>query len=92
MRKSVAVMAATGALVFGGAGVANAAPDATMPASTTTTLAVEDNDNNDNTGLWGLAGLLGLLGLAGLKRRNDAGANVRPGAGTVTNNPRGGAV
>lgn len=92
MRNTIAITAATGALLFGGAGVANATTEATAPESTTTVLAEPENGQNesDNTGLWGLTGLLGLLGLAGLKRRNDA--HVRPGAGTVTNTPRGGAV
>jgi len=92
-------MAATGALLFGGAGVANATTVGAPSASETTILADNNNDNqqnSDKTGLWGLAGLLGLLGLTGLKRRNDdvqAGAgNVRPGAGTVTNTPRNDAV
>ncbi|GAA2806921.1 hypothetical protein [Mycolicibacterium pallens] len=57
MRKSIAVAATAGALLFGGAGVAHAtvAP-APAPASTTATLA-QDNDNNqgsDKSGLWGL--------------------------------------
>ncbi|OBJ54902.1 WGxxGxxG family protein [Mycobacterium sp. 1423905.2] len=90
MRKTLAVMCATGSLLFGGAGLANATTEVTVPASTTTTVADNDANNNhsDKTGLWGLTGLLGLLGLAGLKRRND----VRPGAGTTTTTPRGPAV
>ncbi|MGZ8801546.1 MAG: WGxxGxxG family protein [Mycobacterium sp.] len=74
MRKTIAVAAATGALLFGGAGVAHAIPSAPAPSSTTTTLAQDNpNDNeSDKTGLWGLLGLLGLGGLAGLKRRDDA--------------------
>ena len=84
MRKSLAVVCTTGALLFGGAGVANAAVDGvSLPASTHTVLAQNDNttngNNNDKTGLWGLAGLLGLLGLAGLVRRNPA----HPAAGTA---------
>lgn len=78
MRRTIAVVSATGALLFGGAGVANATvQEATTPPATSTTLA--DNTNNTNTdqhsdksGLWGLLGLLGLGGLAGLKRRRDA--------------------
>ncbi|GFG65978.1 hypothetical protein MKUB_34680 [Mycobacterium kubicae] len=91
MRKTLAVMCATGSLLFGGAGLANATTEVSVPASTTTIVADNDANNNnhsDKTGLWGLTGLLGLLGLAGLKRRND----VRPTAGTTTTNPRGGAV
>jgi MYXO-CTERM domain-containing protein len=88
MRKTIAVISATGALLFGGAGVANAtAHSATVPASTTTTLADNSNNNNadqhsDKTGLWGLLGLAGLFGLVGLKRRNDtdAGVGVGPAA------------
>jgi hypothetical protein len=81
MRKTVAVISATGALLFGGAGVASATvQSAPAPSSTTTTLA--DNNTNandqhcDKTGLWGLLGLTGLLGLAGLKRRNDTDVGV----------------
>lgn len=94
MRKTVAVTAATGALLFGGAGVASATTESVAPESTTTIMADPDTaqQESDKTGLWGLTGLLGLLGLAGLKRRNDVDATVRPGAGAVTNNPRGGAV
>jgi hypothetical protein len=83
MRKAIAVAAATGALLFGGAGVAHAtAPSSPTPSSTTTTLA-QDNANNtksDKTGLWGLLGLLGLGGLAGLKRRNDVRGTGTTGA------------
>ena len=83
MRKTLAVTAATGALLFGGAGVASAtAPSAPVPSSTTTTVAQNDNDANkksDKTGLWGLVGLAGLAGLAGLVRRRD---DRNPGAGT----------
>jgi MYXO-CTERM domain-containing protein len=80
----------TAALMFGGAGVANAtAPRAPMPSSTTTTLADDatttDHDS-DKTGLWGLAGLLGLLGLARLKRRKDT--DVATGAGRGPGAPR----
>lgn len=73
MRKTFGITLTTAALLFGGAGVANAtAPRAPIPSSTTTTLAADtENHDSDKTGLWGLAGLLGLLGLAGLKRRND---------------------
>jgi LPXTG-motif cell wall-anchored protein len=91
MRKTVGITLTTAALMFGGAGVANAtAPSAPMPSSTTTTLADDattDHDS-DKTGLWGLAGLLGLVGLVGLKkRRNDTdvatGAARGPGAPRV---------
>jgi MYXO-CTERM domain-containing protein len=87
MRKTIATAAATGALLFGGAGVAHATiTSAPAPSSTTTTLIAEDQNQpkSDKTGLWGLLGLLGLGGLAGLKRRNDTihgtgatGGNVR---------------
>jgi LPXTG-motif cell wall-anchored protein len=86
MRKTIAVVSATGALLFGGAGIAQATVAVPGPASTTTTLAQDSHNNDkssDKTGLWGLLGLLGLGGLAGLKRRND----VRPGAGTATPPP-----
>ncbi|OBG46523.1 hypothetical protein A5672_07840 [Mycobacterium alsense] len=91
MRKTIAVISATGALLFGGAGIANATVEsATTPASTTTTLA-DDNTNtsdqhSDNTGLWGLLGLLGLGGLLGLKRRKDTDVT---GVATTTTPGRG---
>ncbi len=77
MRKTLAIAAATGSLLFGGAGIANAtAPSIPAPSATTTTVAQNGDDANnqhsDKTGLWGLLGLAGLAGLAGLKRRNDA--------------------
>jgi LPXTG-motif cell wall-anchored protein len=88
MRKVLATISATGALLFGGAGVANATDhNAPAPSSTTTTLADNNNNNDqhsDKTGLWGLVGLLGLGGLAGLRRRKDADA--RAGV-TPTANP-----
>ena len=83
MRKTLAVICATGALTFGGAGIANATVESgPAPSSTTTTLA-DNNDNtnqqhSDKTGLWGLLGLLGLGGLAGLKRRKDTDVAARP--------------
>ncbi|MGO9355581.1 MAG: WGxxGxxG family protein [Mycobacterium sp.] len=85
MRRTIAVISATGALLFGGAGVASATvQSAPVPSSTTTTLADNNTDNNDQhsdkTGLWGLLGLTGLIGLAGLKRRNDTDAGVGVGA------------
>lgn len=83
MRKTIAAVSATGALLFGGAGIANAAVEtAPVPSSTTTTLAQPDDnhtDKGDKTGLWGLLGLLGLGGLAGLMRRRD----TTPGTGTA---------
>ena len=89
LRKTLAVISATSALLFGGAGVAHAtASDAPAPSSTTTTLAddtqMQDHDS-DKTGLWGLTGLLGLIGLAGLKRRKDADYPANRTAGAVTN-------
>ncbi|HZU49292.1 MAG TPA: WGxxGxxG family protein [Mycobacterium sp.] len=94
MRKTIAAVSATGALLFGGAGVANATvQSAPVPSSTTTTVAQPDNNQNnqksDHTGLWGLVGLLGLGGLAGLMRRKEtfpaAGA---AGPGTRGQTPR----
>ena len=88
MRKTLAIGTTALALLFGGAGVANATEIA-APAATTITVAQEaENEDSDNTGLWGLAGLLGLVGLAGLKRRKDTDhVAVRP-AGTVNPPPR----
>ena len=91
MRKTVGITLTTAALMFGGAGVANAtAPSAPFPSSTTTTLADDatttTNDHGDNTGLWGLVGLVGLLGLAGLKRRNDT--DIAAGAARGPSTPR----
>jgi MYXO-CTERM domain-containing protein len=80
MRRTLAIASLTAALLFGGAGVANAtATDEPISASTTTTVAQMDNDHHksDKTGLWGLLGLLGLGGLAGLLRRKE----TYPGAG-----------
>jgi LPXTG-motif cell wall-anchored protein len=88
MREIVAVAAATGALLFGGAGVANATTEYAPVQGPTTTLVAQadDQEDGDNTGLWGLAGLLGLLGLLGLKKRKDthavAPAPGAPGYGT----------
>ena len=90
MRRTLAVVSVTGALFFGGAGVANAtATSDLIPTSTTTTVAQQDNDqdNSDKTGLWGLLGLLGLGGLAGLRRRKE----TYPGAGPAAPG-RGGAA
>jgi MYXO-CTERM domain-containing protein len=84
MHKTIAVISATGALLFGGAGVANAVAQG-MPAesSTSTTLADNTNGNtdhhSDNSGKWGMFGLLGLFGLAGLKRRNTTDVSVDAG-------------
>lgn len=90
MHKTLAVAAASGALLFGGAGVADAsAPSPQSPSSTTTTVAQSGDDANhthsDKTGLWGLLGLTGLAGLAGLRRRHDANL----GAGTAGPGTRG---
>jgi MYXO-CTERM domain-containing protein len=84
MRKAIAVLGMTGALTFGGAGLAHATTYEAPAPATTTTLAqaeVEAEDDGDNTGLWGLAGLLGLLGLLGLKRREQRA--VTPAGGTA---------
>jgi MYXO-CTERM domain-containing protein len=84
MHKTIAVISATGALLFGGAGVADAAVNgAPVSSSTATTLADNSNgdthhDSNDK-GKWGMFGLLGLFGLAGLKRRNSSDAVVDAG-------------
>lgn len=52
---AIATRCATGALMFGGAGIANAASiDSPVPASTTTLAQTEDADDRDNTGLWDL--------------------------------------
>ena len=92
MRRTIAVISATGALLFAGAGVANATiQGAPVPSSTTTTLADNNNNNDDQhsdkTGLWGLLGLAGLFGLAGLKRRNHTDAGV--GVGSAATRGRG---
>lgn len=91
MRKTIAVVSATGALLFGGAGVANAAVDNAPASSPTTTTLADDHtttdQHNDNNGLWGLLGLLGLGGLLGLKRRS--GTDAVTGIGTTTNPGRG---
>ena len=87
MHKPLVVGVTTLTLLFGGAGVANAAT-LEAPATTTTTLAQEQEDDGGDKGLWGLAGLLGLLGLVGLKRRKDADYPANRGGGTITNNPR----
>ncbi len=88
MRKALAVAATTGALLFGGAGVAHATiPMVPTPASSTATLAQTDTPDteSDKTGLWGLLGLLGLGGLLGLKRRTDPYRGTgTPGTGPGT--------
>lgn len=71
MRKTVALVATTGALLLGGAGVAHATVQTAPHPSSTTTILAQDNPNDqrsDKTGLWGLLGLLGLGGLMGRKR------------------------
>lgn len=88
MRKQLVIGSTTLALMFGGAGVANATEFAN-PAPTTTIVAAEtEEDGGDNTGLWGLAGLLGLLGLAGLKRRKDVDHRVVANPNPNVNPPR----
>jgi MYXO-CTERM domain-containing protein len=84
MRKTIAVVLSTGALLFGGAGIANAAVESsTIPSSTTTTVVAQpdntQNQKSDKTGLWGLLGLLGLGGLVGLRGRRETA-----GPGTIT--------
>ncbi|MGB8506091.1 WGxxGxxG family protein [Mycobacterium sp.] len=84
MRKPLVIGVTSLALLFGGAGVANATvPSTPVPASITTTLAQDDaKDDGGDNGLWGLAGLLGLAGLAGLLRRRDT--NVPGTRGGIT--------
>ncbi len=70
MRKTIAIVSATGAMLFGGAGIAEAAVQgAPAPSSTVTTLADNTNGNtdqhSDNSGKWGLLGLLGLARAGG---------------------------
>lgn len=73
MRRTLAVMAAAGALALGPAVAATADdevgvnPAAVAQGSAQTTN--EDDQESDKTGLWGLLGLLGLAGLA--KRKTD---------------------
>ena len=92
MRKAIAILGMTGALTFGGAGLAHATTYASPAPATTTTLAqaqADQDDDSDNTGLWGLAGLLGLVGLLGLKRRNDhVATTAAPPAAGFGNTPR----
>lgn len=89
MRKAIAVLGISGALAFGGAGIAQATPfDSPAPGTTITLAQANNEDNSDNTGLWGLAGLLGLLGLLGLKRRNDRPAATAAGTAGYGNTPR----
>ncbi|HKV22856.1 MAG TPA: WGxxGxxG family protein [Mycobacterium sp.] len=89
MRKAIAVLGMTGALTFGGAGLAHATTyESPVPATTTTTLAADNQDDGDNTGLWGLAGLLGLLGLIGLKRRDDRHVGTATGTAGPGTAPR----
>jgi MYXO-CTERM domain-containing protein len=90
MRKAVAIIGITGALSFGGAGLAHATTyESPAPVTTTTLAQSEVEDDGDNTGLWGLAGLLGLLGLLGLKRRNDRPVvGAAPGTTGYGNTPR----
>lgn len=98
MRKTIAVVSATGALLFGGAGIADATVGTgPVPSSTTTTLADPGNNQTDNnqdqksdkTGLWGLLGLLGLGGLAGLRRhgKTDSATGIANASGTGARNP-----
>jgi MYXO-CTERM domain-containing protein len=86
MRKTIAVVVSSGALLFGGAGIASAAVENSTVPSSTTVLAQTDNGQNqksDKTGLWGLAGLLGLGGLAGLRgRKHTAGTGTAIGGQT----------
>jgi len=89
VRKAVAILGLTGALTFGGAGVAHAVTyDSPVPTNTTTLAQSDTEDDGDNTGLWGLAGLLGLVGLLGLKRRNDRPVAAAPGQAGYGNAPR----
>lgn len=68
MRKSLVVLAATGALTLAVPLPASADTIAAPP----TTFAVEETESDsDRTGLWGLLGLLGLAGLAKRKEKAD---------------------
>lgn len=87
MRKTLAIGTTALALLFGGAGMANAT-ELVEPASTTVLAQEVEQEDGDNTGLWGLAGLLGLLGLAGLKRRKDVDHTAAQPVGTVNPPPR----
>ena len=50
MRKAVAILGVTGALTFGGAGVAHAVTyDSPVPTNTTTLAQSEAEDDGDNT-------------------------------------------
>ncbi len=77
MRKTLAVVATSGVILFAPAAVASAEPLAA--GTTSTVVATEDvdlpevdvNDGGDKTGLWGLLGLLGLAGLAKRKVKDD---------------------
>src|SRR3954465_1277665 len=89
MRKAVAILGVTGALTFGGAGIAHAPTyDSPVPNTTTPLAQSEAEDDGDNTGLWGLAGLLGLVGLLGLKRRDDRTVAAAPGQAGYGHTPR----
>jgi MYXO-CTERM domain-containing protein len=83
MRKTIAIVSAAGALLFGAAGIASAETQGTTAASQSTTLADNTSGDmhhdSDDNGKWGMFGLLGLFGLAGLKRRNTT--DVAVGAG-----------
>ncbi|WP_197504611.1 WGxxGxxG family protein [Mycobacterium sp. 852002-51163_SCH5372311] len=83
---TIAVTAATGTLLFGGALVNPPPPTPASPSSTTTIADNHADNRSDNRELWGLAGLAGLLGLAGLARRRN-GPTV--GAGTAAPDTRG---
>lgn len=73
MQTTIAVTAAAGALLFGGAAVNAPVPHGPAPASTTTSSAPRDagTHHSDTIGLCGLAGAVGLTGLAGLTRRRN---------------------
>lgn len=76
MRKTLAVTAATTALLLGGVLPASAE---TVAAPNATVQAVDndaDSNDGDKTGLWGLLGLLGLAGLAKRRVNDDANRDV----------------
>lgn len=75
MRKTVAVLALTTALV----GVPAAASFADAPAATARVTQTSDNtkQQSDKSGLWGLLGLLGLAGLVKRRETTDATSTAR---------------
>lgn len=79
MRKTLAVVTMTAALLGGTATLALA--DEAVPATTLAQSTEEnaDDQESDKTGLWGLLGLLGLAGLAKRKENDDVDVEARRG-------------